>query len=224
MEWGRNENPTKVVELDQRFTAARAELLRQRRLLLWITFVLVFYYCAGVQLGHEAESQGVKLHIERPELLVLAAWIGWVWAYWRYWQYERTHPDGSYQLWRERQMWLTAVGIGARKVLNEAAAGEVAGIPRGGEVSVSIDRDITTQLTMDGGLHLKNFGIQSINPEQKRAASGTGDTSLSSGEFEYAKREGQRAFLFARPYVLDYKAPYFIGLLAPSAALWRLLH
>jgi hypothetical protein len=223
MEWGRNLNPTHGVRRDGQFATIRAELFRQRRLLLWVTFLLVVYYCAGVELGTEAESQGLKLKMRNPDFLVFAAWVTWAWAYWRYWQYERTHSDGEYLQWDEQQQLVAAIEMARRKAHRNADAGEVPEIPTGGQFNVSCNRDIQTELTVNGGLRVSNLWVNYYNADKQEIVGQTVSVTLTRAEFEYAKREGRRAFLVGRPYAVDYKAPYWIALLAPLSVFWRQL-
>lgn len=221
MEWGRNANPSKGPPSEPLSDVARAELFRQRRQLLWLTFALVIYYCAGIKLGHEAESQGVKFSIGSPEFLVWAVWFAWAWSLWRYWQYERTHPDKNYRAWREHQSWITAVQIASRKAFTESSAKKpLPDLPSSSAVEIFTDRDIETGLTMDGGLHVKNFGLRRQSENGPTVVTSTASVSLSAGEFSYAKRQGRWTFVMQRPYAMDYKAPYFLAALAPLARLW----
>jgi len=221
MEWGRNLNPGRPPPGDSASDIARTELFRQRRQLLWLTFALVIYYCAGVELGHEAETQGVKLSIHHPQFLVWATWCAWGWSVWRYWQYERTHPDKNYQVWLEHQSLITAVRIASRKAFSEKSAEPPPqDLPPGSTVEILTDRDIETGPTPDGGLHIKNFGLRRQSADGRKGVSGTASVNLSKKEFAFAQRQGRRDFLVGRPFVLDYKAPYFLALLAPAARLW----
>jgi hypothetical protein len=201
----------------------RVELFRQRRQLLWLTFALAIYYWAGVQLGHEAETQGVKLSVQYPQFLVWAAWCAWAWSLWRYWQYERTHPDSNYQTWREHQLWVTAVRIGSRKAYDEAASQRPQDLPAESTVELSLDREIQTSPTLNGGLHIKNYGLEHRGPDGRKGVTGTTTTNLTEKEFRYAQRQGQRDFWIGRPFVLDYKAPYLLALLALLARIWTWL-
>ncbi len=223
MVWERNLNPERGPPIEEVSELARAELFRQRRQLLWLTFALVVYYCAGVKLGHEAETQGVKLTITQPEFLVWAAWFAWGWSLWRYWQYERTHPDTNYRSWREHQLLRTAILIGQRKAHAESVSTRPRDMPPDSIVEVFSDRDIETGRTMDGGLHIKNYGVTHQSADGTHAASGTTHVNLSEKEFAYAQRQGRRDFWMGRPFALDYKAPYFLALLAPAASFWAWL-
>ncbi len=220
MEWERNVDTRRGPPGDSTTEIARTELFRQRRQLLWLTFALVIYYSAGVQLGHEAETQGVKLSIQNPQFLVSAAWCAWLWALWRYWQYERTHPDGNYRIWREHQLLLTAIQIGKRKAFSENSGEQIQDLPPDSSLELSTDREIQTGPTMDGGLHIKNIGITRQSADGRKSVSGTASVNLSETEFAFAQRQGVWDFVVGRPYVLDYKAPYFLALLAPVARLW----
>lgn len=220
MEWGRNINPNRGPPLNAVPEGSRTEFFKQRRQLLWLTFGLVIYYCAHVQLGQEAEAQGVKLVIHRPGFLVVAAWCAWAWSFWRYWQYERTHPDPNYRTWREHQTFQTVVKIAERKAYSESASSRPQDLPANSTVEIMIDRDIQTSPTLDGGLHIKNFGLTRQSLDGRRAIAGTTEATLSEREFAYAQRQGRRDFWVGRPFALDYRAPYFLALLAPAAGLW----
>jgi hypothetical protein len=220
MEWERNVNPERGPPAEEVSEPVRAELFRQRRQLLWLTFALVIYYCAGVQLGHEADAQGVKLSITRPEFLVWAVWCAWGWSLWRYWQYERTHPDKNYRSWREHQLLVAAIRLGQRKAYTECVSARPSDLPHDSIVELSSDRDIEIGRTLDGGLQIKNYGVTHQTPDGSRAVSRTTRVNLSGKEFRYAQRQGRWNFWFGRPFALDYKAPYFLALLAPAAKLW----
>lgn len=220
MQWGRNTHTRRGPPADSASPIARTELYRQRRELLWLTFALVIYYCAGVQLGHEAESQGFKLSIQNPQFLVWGAWCAWMWALLGYWQYERTHPDSSYGSWRDHEMWLAAVEIGKRKVHSEKSREQFQEPPMDFSLEISMDREIETGLTMDGGLHIKNYGITRKSADGRTTDRGTATANLSARELMFAQRQGARDFVVKRPYALDYKAPYILALLAPGAWLW----
>jgi len=126
-----------------------------------------------VQLGHEAETQGVKLTVQYPQFLVSAAWCAWGWSIWRFRQYERTHTDSNYRAWQDHQLWVTTVRIGSRKALMEAASQRPADLPADSSVELSIDREIQTSPTLKRGLNIKNYGLERRSPDGRKSEPAT---------------------------------------------------
>lgn len=211
---------TKFPVTNPEFESFRAALFRQRRLLLWLSFALVAYYGAEMHLGKQIESQGLKLDIDRPQFIVVAAWLAWAWALWRYWQYERTHADVAYEAGRRFEILRSAAEHGARKLLVEIRAGQYAerGIPADYNIDVKLPLAPSAEPMNGGGHRIERLYVTATSRDSKVTNELNCSVNLTALEVNFAEREGTRVFQLTRPYAVDYKAPYWLALLAPIAA------
>lgn len=199
----------------------RAELFRQRRMLLVLTFLLAAIHGLDVEIGTTVSAQGLVLTFKRPDLLLVSIWIAWVWSLYRYWQYQRTYTVHGLESARQlvgRPLITAAVD----KVIHEAIdAGQYSnrGLQPGDRVSCSSssghplhypdsDRELQFQsLTM----HKRENG------KLTQPVSGGGNCTLDTQTVSRIRREAERKVRLKYPFFTDVVAPYYFALLAPVA-------
>jgi hypothetical protein len=64
----------------------REYLLREKRLLLAVSVILLAHQLLGITISSSAETMGLRFEIEKPERLFVGIWLVWLWALLRYLQ------------------------------------------------------------------------------------------------------------------------------------------
>ena len=210
---------------DSAFEPFRVALFRQRRLLLWLSLFLAAYHGAGVTPGHQAESQGVKLEIGDPIVLVVGAWLGWLWAFWRYWQYEHSFRDVAYDKGIEFETQRGASEAAERRLRQQVSEGKFVDRGISSEAELLIDSSVSPQFspTVGGAVMVSDLRVSAWDRTRHTALSTTIPVSLSTLEYASVRKEARQRFHLSRPYTADYKAPYVLALLAPFAVAVRWL-
>jgi hypothetical protein len=85
-------------------SAIYADFQRQRRLLVPMSLLLLFYEASGIQLD-QITILGNTFRITNPSLVPVGLWVAWFYFGWRYYQYFRDLPDREFTTGWEGTTW-----------------------------------------------------------------------------------------------------------------------
>src|SRR2546429_8825377 len=85
-------------------SAIYADFQRQRRVLVPMSLLLVFYEASGVRI-EQITILGNTFPITDPSLVPVGLWIAWFYFCVRYYQYFRDLPDREFSAGWEARMW-----------------------------------------------------------------------------------------------------------------------
>lgn len=192
----------------------KEDVLRQRRDLYAISFALIVFYAAGGDFGKDATFSFVPLHVERPWVLLVAAWIAFF-----YWlgRYRLFAPRPVLKMYRE-DAYAQARGTKAFRTLCAALCPIPSEVPAAAEVQRGnllpmLDR------TKDGRGFILDF--RTLHPLEYNNSTTTairGDVvAVESGQEKHFRRMLRigyvRAITHERTFS-DYLLPYLVAWLA----------
>jgi hypothetical protein len=215
-----------IVEADPEAGISKADLLKQRRLLLGFTFVLAAIHALDVEIGDNVTAQGLVLTFKHPGFLVAALWVAWAWSCWRYWQYERSFGKFTFALDRQRLYDERVRAAVTRGIETAANRGDYAdrGLPPGERISVSSPGTgpLTTPPGNEREWFFRDLDVWIGEPQPgmpMKQLKGGANYRLERAEVDAIKRSAETELLLKYPHFADWKAPYFLLWLAPIAGL-----
>jgi hypothetical protein len=209
----------------------RADLLKQRRLLLGFTFVLAAIHGLDVDVGSSVTVQGIVLSFKHAWLLVVALWIAWIWAVWRYWQYERSFSSAALEGDRHRLRSQRARQAVQNGIYAAAQRGDYADRGLGPRQGFTVSDSGPGPLTAPRDDRLEEWTWTNLQVAIGQPDPGMPLTLLKGGanfrlekaEVSAIKRSVDAELLLKHPHFADWKAPYLLMWLAPLAGLVALV-
>jgi len=210
---------------DDRIT--RADMLKQRRLLLGVTFVLAAIYFLNVEVGNSATFQGLVVTFDHPAAIILALWITWAWAWWRYWHYEREYSSDALlsdrlNIWQRRAEALLSAEIQLRVDRGDYNS---QGLKPGDRIRA--EPSTWREVDLRDSKEEWDFGsleIWKVNePIGGRKTGGT-NVRLGASEVREIKRVTERELRIRYRHFADWKTLYYLLWLAPIAAAFHVAH
>lgn len=197
------------------------DLLKQRRLLLGVTFVLAAIYFLNVEVGSSATIQGLVVTFDHPVAIIIALWIAWAWACWRYWQYEREYSSDSLRAHRTRIWRRRAEGRLTAEIQLRVDRGDYS--PQGLNPGDRILASPRNWAEVD--LRIINTEWEFANIDIWTVGGGKGGTNLilDSSEVTEIKRATERELRIRHRHFADWQAPYYLLWLAPIALVFHVV-
>jgi hypothetical protein len=196
----------------------KADLFRQRRMLLSLTFLLAAIHGLDVKLGTTMSTQGLVLTFERPGLLLLSLWIAWGWGLYRYWQHQRLYAAPWLEASRQAE-GRPLVKSAVEKVINEAIdKGQYAtrGLNPGDRVNCSLSDGKPLYLpSFDEDANFTSLTLRKVG--DSKAVEGGGNCTLPPAVVRRIRSETSRRVVLKYPFFTDLFAPYVLALFAPVA-------
>jgi len=205
----------------------RASVFKQRRLLLTFSFALAAIHALDVQLSGNVTAQGLVLTFQHPQVLVIVLWIAWPWSLWRYWQYERHYADGVLFTAREAVAMRICEGEITKRIQEGVKQGHYTGqLVRESDavtVKIPIGEQFTEYRYAESEWVFPNLNLYVQKPDHGLSGpvQGGANCSFSEEEVGRMKRSIELELIRRNPSFADFKAPYWIAMVAPLALLYQ---